>query len=145
MQVEQYEYLPGMPELLGTLKQQGYEMHVVSNYPAWYRMIEDKLQVPVYRLCCLYSCSTCALDRFCGLILHLLKRFDSLACAASERTAVDDMETLLHVDLYLYSWDVFGLQCERRSGVQLSQYMPWTFISCEGPMKVRCPAVACCC
>ena len=65
MQVEQYEYLPGMPELLGTLKQQGFEMHVVSNYPAWYRMIEDKLQVPVSLLCCLHFCSTGALDRFC--------------------------------------------------------------------------------
>lgn len=45
MQVEKYEYLPGMQQMLGALKAQGYEMHVVSNYPSWYRMIEDKLKV----------------------------------------------------------------------------------------------------
>lgn len=35
-----------MQDLLGALKQQGYDMHVVSNYPTWYQMIERKLQVP---------------------------------------------------------------------------------------------------
>ena len=80
-----------------------------------------------------------------SLILLLLMRFDSVVCAAAERTAADDVEALLHGALYLYSWNVVGLPCERVGGVQLSQYMPWTFISCEGPMKVRCAAVSCCC
>lgn len=67
LQIDRYEFLPGMPELLKQLQGQGIEMHVISNYPEWYRLVEDKLQ--------------------------------------------------------------------------LSQYLPWTFISCTGPMKVRRHAV----
>jgi hypothetical protein len=44
-QVEKYDYLPGMQELLQKLKKKGYEMHVVSNYPSWYQLIEGKLAV----------------------------------------------------------------------------------------------------
>ncbi len=63
IQVSKYRYLDGMPALLSRLKAAGYPMHAMSNYPSWYRMIEDKLQP--------------------------------------------------------------------------SQYLSWTFVSCEGPMKVR--------
>lgn len=66
IQVGQYAYLPGMQDLLERLSAAGHEMHVVSNYPEWYRWIEGKLQ--------------------------------------------------------------------------LSQYMPWTFVSCEGPIQVRARA-----
>ena len=69
LQVDRYEYLPGMPELLQQLQDQGQEMHVISNYPEWYRLIEDKLRI--------------------------------------------------------------------------SQYMPWTFVSCTGPMKVRSRLASC--
>jgi hypothetical protein len=48
-QVEKYDYLPGMQELLQKLKKKGYEMHVVSNYPSWYQLIEDKLAVRCHR------------------------------------------------------------------------------------------------
>lgn len=63
MQVGRFEFFPGMQSLLQQLNESGHEMHAVSNYPIWFRWIEDKLQ--------------------------------------------------------------------------LSQYMPWTFVSCEGPIKVR--------
>ena len=52
-----------MQDLLQQLKDNGVPMHAVTNYPVWYHLIEDKLQ--------------------------------------------------------------------------LSRYMPWTFASCEGPMKVQ--------
>lgn len=31
-----YSYLDGVEELLGSLKQNGYEMHAATNYPIWY-------------------------------------------------------------------------------------------------------------
>jgi FMN hydrolase / 5-amino-6-(5-phospho-D-ribitylamino)uracil phosphatase len=62
VQVEQYNYLPGMETLLQHLSAAGHEMHTVSNYPIWYRWIEEKLK--------------------------------------------------------------------------LSHFLPWTFVSCEGPMQV---------
>lgn len=57
MQVERYEFLPGMPELLQQLQGQGTEMHVISNYPEWYRLIEDKLQISQYLPWTFISCS----------------------------------------------------------------------------------------
>lgn len=63
LQVHHYRYLDGMEALLQTLRAQRQTMHIMSNYPLWYREIERKLQ--------------------------------------------------------------------------LSQYLDWTFISCDGPMKVR--------
>ena len=57
-----YRYMDGMERLLLDLKRQDVEMHVISNYPVWYKRIEAKLGI--------------------------------------------------------------------------SRHLPWTFISCEGPMKV---------
>jgi hypothetical protein len=65
VQVEKFEYLPGMEQLLQRLRAAGNEMHAITNYPVWYKWIEYKLQ--------------------------------------------------------------------------LSQYLQWTFMSCEGPLKVRTP------
>ena len=45
---EHYAYLGGIEQLLRDLKDAGVEMHVLSNYPVWYRMIEDKLGVSRY-------------------------------------------------------------------------------------------------
>lgn len=44
-QVEFYEYLPGMEELLSELSSAGVEMHAMSNYPVWYENIEAKLKL----------------------------------------------------------------------------------------------------
>jgi hypothetical protein len=49
--VEAYEYLDGMPELLQDLKDAGVEMHAMSNYPVWYRHINDKLRLDRQRCC----------------------------------------------------------------------------------------------
>eukprot|EP00882_Tetradesmus_deserticola_P028614 GHRQ01031882.1.p3 GENE.GHRQ01031882.1~~GHRQ01031882.1.p3 ORF type:complete len:115 (+),score=72.49 GHRQ01031882.1:467-811(+) len=34
-----------MPELLQRLKAAGYSLHAMSNYPTWYKLIEEKLQL----------------------------------------------------------------------------------------------------
>ena len=44
VQVSKYEFIPGMQQLLQAL-QGRYEMHVISNYPVWYKLIEGKLQL----------------------------------------------------------------------------------------------------
>lgn len=55
-QVSKYRYLDGMQTLLGRLKAAGYPMHAMSNYPSWYRMIEDKLQPSQYLSWTFISC-----------------------------------------------------------------------------------------
>lgn len=40
-----YRWLPGMEELLTELRDAGCTMHTFSNYPVWYEMIEERLQV----------------------------------------------------------------------------------------------------
>jgi FMN hydrolase / 5-amino-6-(5-phospho-D-ribitylamino)uracil phosphatase len=40
-----YEFLPGIEDLLATLRVSSIECHAVSNYPIWYLLIEDKLRL----------------------------------------------------------------------------------------------------
>lgn len=43
-----YCWIEGMQQLLADLHSAGYESHTLSNYPAWYEIIEDKLQLSRY-------------------------------------------------------------------------------------------------
>ncbi|GFR43076.1 hypothetical protein Agub_g4083 [Astrephomene gubernaculifera] len=56
MMASSYRYLDGMPQLLGRLKAAGFEMHAVSNYPTWYRLIEEKLRPSEYLSWTFVSC-----------------------------------------------------------------------------------------
>jgi HAD superfamily hydrolase (TIGR01509 family) len=38
-----YRWLPGLEELLAELHDAGFTMHAFSNYPVWYRLIEERL------------------------------------------------------------------------------------------------------
>ncbi|MEM6996953.1 MAG: hypothetical protein AAF721_41000, partial [Myxococcota bacterium] len=40
-----YAWLPGIEALVAELDAAGVEMHTLSNYPAWYRLIEARLQL----------------------------------------------------------------------------------------------------
>ncbi|KAL5538524.1 hypothetical protein UlMin_046095 [Ulmus minor] len=51
-----YSYLEGVEELLCSLRQNNYEMHAFTNYPIWYEMIEDKLQLSRYLSWTFCSC-----------------------------------------------------------------------------------------
>jgi HAD superfamily hydrolase (TIGR01509 family) len=56
--VDAYRWLPGIPPLLEQLKARGVAMHVLSNYPCWYQLIEDKLGVSRYLPWTFVSCNT---------------------------------------------------------------------------------------
>lgn len=51
-----YLYIDGVEELLRALKKDGYEMHAFTNYPIWYKMIEDKLKLSTYLSWTFCSC-----------------------------------------------------------------------------------------
>ena len=51
-----YRWLPGMEELLAELRQAGHAMHAFSNYPIWYRMIEERLGLSRYLQWTFVSC-----------------------------------------------------------------------------------------
>ncbi|KAA8538917.1 hypothetical protein F0562_025609 [Nyssa sinensis] len=51
-----YSYLGGVERLLQALKQNNYEMHAFTNYPIWYKMIEDKLKLSTYLSWTFCSC-----------------------------------------------------------------------------------------
>lgn len=51
-----YSYVDGVEELLHALKQNGYEMHAFTNYPIWYKLIEDKLKLSTYLSWTFCSC-----------------------------------------------------------------------------------------
>jgi epoxide hydrolase-like predicted phosphatase len=56
--VEAYQWLDGIPSLLDELRQAGYPMHALSNYPIWYELIEQKLGLSHYLDWTFVSCRT---------------------------------------------------------------------------------------
>ena len=53
-----YQWLDGMQPLVAQLHEQGHAMHALSNYPSWYRIIEQKLQLSRYLQWSFVSCHT---------------------------------------------------------------------------------------
>jgi len=56
--LDSYDWLDGMETLLADLHAAGFEIHALSNYPVWYRMIEEKLQLSRYLQWTFVSCLT---------------------------------------------------------------------------------------
>lgn len=54
--VDHYDYLPGMEPLLAELVAAGVPLHLMSNYPHWYQLIEDKLKLSRYAAWTFVSC-----------------------------------------------------------------------------------------
>jgi HAD superfamily hydrolase (TIGR01509 family) len=53
-----YRWIEGMEALLTQLQDCGIEMHTLSNYPVWYRDIEEKLKLSRYLKWTFVSCLT---------------------------------------------------------------------------------------
>jgi HAD superfamily hydrolase (TIGR01509 family) len=56
--VASYAWLEGTEALLAELVAQGHELHLLSNYPCWYHLIEDKLALSRYARWSFVSCDT---------------------------------------------------------------------------------------
>lgn len=54
--VEVYDWLEGTEQLLSDLVDRGHELHLLSNYPLWYQLIEDKLRISRYAKWSFVSC-----------------------------------------------------------------------------------------
>lgn len=53
-----YAWIDGIEPLLAELKAQGVPMHVLSNYPHWYELIEERLHLSRYVELTFFSCHT---------------------------------------------------------------------------------------
>jgi FMN phosphatase YigB (HAD superfamily) len=53
-----YRWIPGMKDLLCDLHETGCSMHAFSNYPIWYRLIEDRLELSRFIEWTFVSCLT---------------------------------------------------------------------------------------
>lgn len=56
--VEAYAWIDGMPELCAELKSRGVPLHTLSNYSAWYQLIQDKLDIARWVPWTFVSCRT---------------------------------------------------------------------------------------
>lgn len=56
--VDGYAWLDGMQALLAELRERGFEIHALSNYPDWYRLIDAKLDLSRYLDWTFVSCRT---------------------------------------------------------------------------------------
>jgi HAD superfamily hydrolase (TIGR01509 family) len=53
-----YRWLEGMEQLLAELKQAGFQMHALSNYPVWYQLIDESLHLSRFLDWTFVSCLT---------------------------------------------------------------------------------------
>lgn len=53
-----YRYLDGIEPLLAALAGAGHQLHALSNYPVWYRLIESRLGLSRYLAWSFVSCET---------------------------------------------------------------------------------------
>jgi len=87
--VESYRWLDGMEELLAELAHAGHAIHALSNYPSWYRSIEERLELSRYLSWSFVSCDT-------GLrkpaALAYTNALSSLAAPAGTCLFIDDRE-----------------------------------------------------
>ncbi len=54
--VDAYRFLEGIEPLLEDLVARGRPLHLLSNYPVWYRLIENKLRISRYAAWTFVSC-----------------------------------------------------------------------------------------
>ncbi|GAV81928.1 HAD_2 domain-containing protein [Cephalotus follicularis] len=77
-----YSYVEGVEELLRALKHNNYEIHAFTNYPIWYKMIEDKLEISTYiswTFCsCIHGKRKPDHDFFLEVVRHL--KVDPASC-----------------------------------------------------------------
>ena len=55
---EGYAWIEGIEPILAELKSRGVEMHALSNYPEWYRLVEERLGLSRYIELSFISCHT---------------------------------------------------------------------------------------
>lgn len=83
-----YDWKEGMETLLTELKAAAVEMHILSNYPVWYRLVEDSVACSRYVKWSFLSCET-------GVRKPDLAAFrgaaDGLCCDLESLLLVDDM------------------------------------------------------
>lgn len=84
-----YRFLPGMESVLADMLAQGVEQHALSNYPDWYRWIEDRLALSRYLTWSFVSCDTGYRKPDARAFLHACEQ---LGAKPQECLFVDDRE-----------------------------------------------------
>ena len=84
-----YRWVPGMEALLRELRARGYAIHALSNYPEWYRMIEERLALSRYLEWSFVSCATGVRKPDAAAFLGAAA---SLGVAPAECLLIDDRE-----------------------------------------------------
>lgn len=88
--VRAYDWLDGVEALLAELAGRGHGLHLFSNYPEWYRLIEDKLEISRYASWSFVSCHTGLRKPDPEAYRHAAR---TLAVEPSELLFVDDRES----------------------------------------------------
>ena len=85
-----YRWLEGAEQLLGRLRDQGYHVHALSNYPIWYQTIEARLGLARYLEWSFVSCNTGIRKPDATAYLHAAR---ALNCTPQSCVFLDDSPT----------------------------------------------------
>lgn len=86
---QEYRYLEGIEPLLMELHSAGRRPHLLSNYPCWFELIEERLRLSRYAEWSFVSCRTRRRKPEPGAFLHAAR---SLSVAPGDCLFVDDHE-----------------------------------------------------
>lgn len=100
-----YRWLPGIEELLSELAEAGTTMHAFSNYPVWYRLIEERLGLSRFLEWTFVSCRTGVRKPDAAAYANVLR---ALNVSAERCIFIDDRES--------------NCDAARQSGIHAVQY-----------------------
>ncbi|MEY4575438.1 MAG: hypothetical protein RL701_141 [Pseudomonadota bacterium] len=86
---EAYAWIDGMEPLLRELQARAVPMHALSNYPAWYQVVEERLGLSQYVSLSFISCHTGVRKPAPDAFLQACKH---LECAPADCLFIDDRE-----------------------------------------------------
>ena len=84
-----YEWIAGVEPVLAALRERGVPMHALSNYPEWYRWIEERLGLSRYLSGSFVSCHTTIRKPEPAAYRHAARE---LGLAPGELLFIDDRE-----------------------------------------------------
>eukprot|EP00735_Rhodelphis_limneticus_P011434 TRINITY_DN4527_c0_g1::TRINITY_DN4527_c0_g1_i1::g.23191::m.23191 TRINITY_DN4527_c0_g1::TRINITY_DN4527_c0_g1_i1::g.23191 ORF type:complete len:362 (-),score=23.29,sp/Q84VZ1/FHY1C_ARATH/40.33/2e-43,HAD_2/PF13419.1/1.8e-18,Hydrolase_like/PF13242.1/0.00025,Acid_PPase/PF12689.2/0.0041,Dehyd-heme_bind/PF09098.5/0.085,OrfB_Zn_ribbon/PF07282.6/1.9e+02,OrfB_Zn_ribbon/PF07282.6/5.5 TRINITY_DN4527_c0_g1_i1:255-1340(-) len=117
-----YEFIPNMENLLNDLSQASIPMHIASNYPEWYSMIEDKLSLSRYLPWSYVSCHLGVRKPDRDFFAHIAQ----------------DLNISLN-DILLVDDDLANIQSASQYGMQVFHFKPSHPSSTSAPTLISSP------
>mmetsp|Transcript_25872 Transcript_25872/g.102027 ORF Transcript_25872/g.102027 Transcript_25872/m.102027 type:complete len:234 (-) Transcript_25872:165-866(-) len=118
---ETYSWIDGMQDLMSELHSMGVEMHLFTNYPVWWKMVEEELCLSQYAE---WSFISCQMHTRKPEPKAFLLAADRLGCMPSDCVLIDDRSSNCSGALDIGYLDALKFQSAKQTRQLLRKYFP---------------------